>query len=164
MAGWKQEEDVSGGEGSGSGREAPARPQTRAAVPVIAIVGGQQQERVSRNSGAGSTHEPGWNTAWNQADTTYRTRRASFPPLQCCTYLTARRLVAPTPELCDDAGRVLLALQRRGRDVRRASLMNDVLIALTARAQGAAVATRAASDFTEIRAVRDFPLEPVSRG
>lgn len=77
-------------------------------------------------------------------------------------YRAGQRLVAPLPSVCDEAGNVLRDLRRRGRDVRRASLVNDVLIALTARAQGATVVTRDGSDFTAIRQVRDFSVEVIS--
>jgi len=77
-------------------------------------------------------------------------------------YGTAQRLAAPTSKVYDEAGTVLQKLRSDGRDVRRASLVNDVLIALTARAQGARVVTRDASDFLAIRRVRDFSLEIVS--
>lgn len=77
-------------------------------------------------------------------------------------YRAAQRLVAPLPSVCDEAGNVLRELRRSGRDVRRASLVNDVLIALTARAQGATVVTRDGSDFTAIRKLRDFSVEIVA--
>lgn len=77
-------------------------------------------------------------------------------------YQTARRLVAPIPSLYDEAGEVLRKLRGRGRDVRRASLVNDVLIALTARAHGASVLTRDGSDFMAIRQVSDVTVEVVS--
>lgn len=48
-----------------------------------------------------------------------------------------------------------------GREVRRASLVNDVLIALTARRLGAALYTGDAEDLRVIRRVRDFALEVV---
>jgi predicted nucleic acid-binding protein len=76
-------------------------------------------------------------------------------------YQAGQRLVAPSPLLYGEAGNVLRELRRRGRDVRRGSLVNDVLIALTARAQGASVVTRDGSDFMAIREVREFSVEVV---
>jgi predicted nucleic acid-binding protein len=64
----------------------------------------------------------------------------------------------------DEAGLVLRALRMAGREVRRASLVNDVLIALTARTTGATLYTAAAEDFEAIRQVRDFPLAIVPTG
>jgi predicted nucleic acid-binding protein len=68
-------------------------------------------------------------------------------------------VVVPSPQSYDEAGRVLHRLRSRSREVRRASLVNDVLIALTARSLGATVVTRDASDFEVIRSVCDFSLE-----
>lgn len=53
-------------------------------------------------------------------------------------------------------------LRATGREVRRASLVNDVLIALTAREIGATVLTAHAGDFMAIRAIDDFSLEVVT--
>ena len=77
-------------------------------------------------------------------------------------YRAAQRLAAPAPNVYDEAGNVLRELRKQGRDVRRASLVNDVLIALTARAQGASIVTRDASDFMAIRGVSDISVEVVS--
>jgi predicted nucleic acid-binding protein len=71
------------------------------------------------------------------------------------------RLVAPSPAVFDEAGLVLRALKMAGREVRRASLVNDVLIALTARTMGATLCTADAGDFEAIRRVRAFALEIV---
>jgi predicted nucleic acid-binding protein len=68
------------------------------------------------------------------------------------------RLVAPAPPVFDEAGLVLRALRLAGREVRRASLLNDVLIALTARRLGATLYTANEEDFQAIRSVRDFSL------
>jgi predicted nucleic acid-binding protein len=51
-------------------------------------------------------------------------------------------------------------LKDRGREIRRASLVGDVLIAHTARSVGAAVLT-SDRDFEAIRSVLDFELEMV---
>jgi predicted nucleic acid-binding protein len=74
-------------------------------------------------------------------------------------HAAATRLVAPTPAIFDDAGLVLQALLMAGREVRRASLVNDVLIALTARSIGATLYTADPDDFQAIRRVRDFALK-----
>lgn len=77
-------------------------------------------------------------------------------------FLAAQRLIAPSSDAYDAAGRVLGRLRRSGREVRRASLVNDVLIALTAREHGAVVVTRDRSDFEAIRKHVDFGLEVVA--
>jgi predicted nucleic acid-binding protein len=77
------------------------------------------------------------------------------------TYATAHRLVAPQPPLCLDAGKVLSRLRKDGRELRRASLLADTLLALTARSLGASLVTRDASDFAAIRKHVDFSLESV---
>jgi predicted nucleic acid-binding protein len=60
------------------------------------------------------------------------------------------RLVTPHAATFDQAGRLLRKLRAEGREVRRASFVNDLLIALSARDIGAAVITRDASDFAVI--------------
>jgi len=76
-------------------------------------------------------------------------------------HATSARLVAPSAPVFDEAGLVLRALRTAGREVRHASLVNDVLIALTARRLGATLYTGDAEDFRAIRGVRDFSLEVV---
>jgi predicted nucleic acid-binding protein len=76
------------------------------------------------------------------------------------TYQTNGRIVAPDAELFDQAGRVLQRLHATGHEVRRASLVNDVLIALSARSLGATLFT-CDGDYHAIRAVCDFGLEMV---
>ena len=66
--------------------------------------------------------------------------------------------MAPSPAAWKRAGAVLRGLRSRGREVRRASLVNDMLIALTARDTGATVFTRDGSDFGVIRKLVDFSL------
>jgi predicted nucleic acid-binding protein len=73
-------------------------------------------------------------------------------------YTATARLATPSPTVFDEAGLVLRALRLAGREVRRASLVNDVLIALTARSIGATLYTADAEDFESIRRVRDFSL------
>jgi predicted nucleic acid-binding protein len=77
-------------------------------------------------------------------------------------YRTAGRVVVPDTEAFDQAGRTLQKLREGGREIRRASLVDDVLIALSARAIGATVFT-ADEDYQAIRAVVDFKLEMVAR-
>lgn len=77
------------------------------------------------------------------------------------SHASAGRLLAPTAAVFSDAGGALRRLQSDGRDIRRASLVNDVLIALTARACGACVVTRDASDYEAIAKIRAFALEIV---
>jgi len=75
----------------------------------------------------------------------------------------ASHLLVPSGMVYEEAGHVLRALQQsRGRQVARsASLVNDVLIALSARSIGATVVTNNASDFAAIRDVRAFKLTVV---
>jgi predicted nucleic acid-binding protein len=75
-------------------------------------------------------------------------------------YRLGGRIVAPYAEMFDHAGRALQRLRQGGREVRRASLVNDVLIALTARSIGATLLT-ADEDYRAIAAVIDFRLERV---
>jgi predicted nucleic acid-binding protein len=62
----------------------------------------------------------------------------------------------------EDAGHALRALQRSGYQVARSgSLVNDVLVAFSARSIGATVITGNATDFAAIREVRSFMLTVV---
>jgi len=76
----------------------------------------------------------------------------------------ADRLLVPSRGVYEDAGHVLRALQRlRGYQVARSgSLVNDVLIALSARSIGATVVTNTARDFAAIRDIRPFKLTVVA--
>ncbi|WP_437547508.1 PIN domain-containing protein [Sorangium sp. So ce367] len=78
----------------------------------------------------------------------------------CRAYRSAGRIVVPDADVFDHAGRTLRRLREAGREVRRASLVNDVLIALSARSLGATVLT-ADEDYDAIRAVLDFKLERI---
>ena len=71
------------------------------------------------------------------------------------------RIVPPSPAAWARAGGVLRGLRSKGREIRRSSMVNDVLIALTARDIGATVFTNDASDFAAIREVVDFSLSVV---
>ncbi len=73
------------------------------------------------------------------------------------------RVLAPTAAVFAEAGDVLRRLQReRGYNLKGGhSVVNDVLIALSARSIGATVATQNAGDFRAIRAIRKFDLELV---
>ena len=77
-------------------------------------------------------------------------------------HAASARLIAPSPAVFDEAGLVLQALRMAGREVRRASLVNDVLIALTARTLGATLYTGDRKDFEMIRRIRDFALQVVA--
>lgn len=72
----------------------------------------------------------------------------------------AGRILVPSAAVYEDAGHVLRALQEsRGYRVGGPhSLVNDVLIVLSARMIGATVVTSNARDFTAIREVRPFKL------
>jgi len=76
----------------------------------------------------------------------------------------ADRILVPSGNVYEDAGHVLRALQvSRGYQVTGASsLVNDVLIALSARSVGATVVTSNATDFAAIREVHPFKLTVVS--
>jgi len=73
------------------------------------------------------------------------------------------RILVPSGIVYEDAGHVLRALQvSRGYQVAgSSSLVNDVLIALSARSVGATVVTSNAKDFTAIREIRPFKLTVV---
>jgi predicted nucleic acid-binding protein len=92
--------------------------------------------------------------------TTAKTSRALDQMFR--TYARAGRRLAPSPDAFDQAGRVLRRLRDRGREVRRASLVNDLLIAVTARMAGATLFTADASDFLAIHEAFPFELEVVS--
>lgn len=77
-------------------------------------------------------------------------------------YRTSGRLVLPDVEVFDRAGRTLQRLRENGREIRRASLVSDVLIALSARSVGATVLTND-EDFEAIRGVLDFGLQMIDR-
>lgn len=70
------------------------------------------------------------------------------------------RIIVPTAANYRESGKLLRRLQEeRGYDLSKAySLVNDVLIALSARRIGAMVITRNAKDFEAIRALRPFSL------
>jgi len=74
------------------------------------------------------------------------------------------RVLAPTASVFAEAGEVLRRLQsERGYNLKgRHSVVNDVLIALSARSIGATVATQNARDFRAIQTIRSFPLRLVS--
>jgi predicted nucleic acid-binding protein len=76
----------------------------------------------------------------------------------------ADRLLVPSGVVYKDAGHVLRALQVSGgyHVARSGSLVNDVLIALSARSIGATVITSDARDFAAIREIRPFALTVVS--
>ena len=75
----------------------------------------------------------------------------------------AGRILVPSDRIFEDAGHTLRALQEsRGYRVAGSpSLVNDVLIAPSARAIGATVLTSNARDFAAIREVRSFELTVV---
>ncbi|MSP41491.1 MAG: type II toxin-antitoxin system VapC family toxin [Deltaproteobacteria bacterium] len=75
-------------------------------------------------------------------------------------FAKAHRIVTPTVSIYQEAGDVLRRLQRvRGYTIRSAyGLVNDVLIALSARSIGASVITQNERDFAAIQSVRPFKL------
>jgi len=77
------------------------------------------------------------------------------------SYRASGRVVAPDADVFDQAGGTLQRLRGAGREIRRASLVNDVLIAHSARSLGATVVT-ADRDFEAIRSMLDFKLELVT--
>ena len=76
------------------------------------------------------------------------------------TFQRAGRVLTPTAAVFDDAGEALQRLSDGGREIRRASLSHDVLIALSARTIGATVITRD-RDFEAIRDIVRFDLQLV---
>lgn len=90
--------------------------------------------------------------------TTLPARRATDRLVRA--YGASRRLLVPTAEQFVSAGGVLQRLRRSGLEVRKASLLDDVLIALGARGIGAAVITRD-RDFAAIQSVVDVRVENV---
>jgi predicted nucleic acid-binding protein len=79
------------------------------------------------------------------------------------TFVKAGRLLVPTAGVFDEAGETLRRLQsERHFDLRSSqAIVNDVLIALSARAIGGVVVTRNERHFRAIQAVRPFRLELV---
>jgi predicted nucleic acid-binding protein len=79
------------------------------------------------------------------------------------TFRQVERLVVPSETVYSEAGDVLRLLQsRRGYQLRGShSIVNDVLIALSARSIGAAVVTQNADDYSAIRSIRPFRLQIV---
>lgn len=73
-------------------------------------------------------------------------------------YSAAGRMLAPPPAAFDRAGSLLRRLRLAGYDVRAASFVNDVLIAVTARLIGATVVTANHADFETIRGFEAFSL------
>lgn len=77
-------------------------------------------------------------------------------------YARGGRRLVPAAEVFDQAGTILKRLRSNGREVRRASLVNDVLIAVSARVVGATVFTADAADFEAIHEVWPFELRVVT--
>ena len=75
-------------------------------------------------------------------------------------FAKANRLITPTVSLYEEAGDVLRRLQRvHGYSMPSAyGLVNDVLIALSARSIGASVITQHGRDFGAIQSLRPFKL------
>jgi predicted nucleic acid-binding protein len=74
-------------------------------------------------------------------------------------YAAGDRLVTPSRAVFERAGSALRRLKLAGREVRSAAFVNDVLIALSARAIGATVVTANVGDFEAIRQIDPFALE-----
>jgi predicted nucleic acid-binding protein len=72
-------------------------------------------------------------------------------------YSQARRLIAPSVQTFAKAGKLLARLKDRGLEVRRASVVNDVLIALTAQSLGATLHSRD-SDLEKLQEFTEFEL------
>ena len=80
------------------------------------------------------------------------------------TFAKADRILLPSIAVYEEAGTVLRRLQAsQGYSLTRtSSLVNDVLIALSARSIGATVITQNQRDFAAIREIRPFKLEVVA--
>jgi predicted nucleic acid-binding protein len=78
-------------------------------------------------------------------------------------FVRTNRFVVPSPSDYIQAGQLLRRLQReKGYDLKKsARLVNDVLIALTARRIGALLVTKNRRDFEAIQTLRDFKLKVV---
>ena len=78
-------------------------------------------------------------------------------------FTRTNRILVPASGVYEEAGHVLRTLQasRGHRSGRWSALVNDVLIALSARSIGATVVTSNAKDFDAIRAIRSFKLTVV---
>jgi predicted nucleic acid-binding protein len=75
----------------------------------------------------------------------------------------ARRILLPSERVFADAGDVLRGLGRRGFQLEsNHSIVNDVLIALSARSIGAIVVTQNGRDYRAIQSLRPFELVVVS--
>lgn len=77
------------------------------------------------------------------------------------TFERVGRLVQPTRGVWQRAGIALRKLRSSGLEVRRAALVHDVLIALTAREIGATLLTRDESDHKAIRKIVGHSFSPV---
>ena len=75
-------------------------------------------------------------------------------------FAKARRILVPSETVFAEAGDVLRTLHaaRGFRSAQRHSIVNDVLIALSARSIGATVATQNEGDYRAIQAVSPFAL------
>jgi predicted nucleic acid-binding protein len=91
--------------------------------------------------------------------TTPRARRAVASLERA--YGAAQRLAHPGPAALAVAGRALRDLSKKGREIRQSSLVDDVLIAVTARSIGAEIHTRNARDFAAIRGIIAFDFVEV---
>jgi len=80
------------------------------------------------------------------------------------TFTKLGRILTPSTAMYREAGEVLRQLQTaQGYDLGRShSLVNDVLIALSARSIGATVITQNKRDFLAIQSIRAFKLSLVS--
>jgi predicted nucleic acid-binding protein len=77
-------------------------------------------------------------------------------------YRAAGRIIVPSVDVYDDAGRALQRLREKGIEIRRASMVHDLLIALSARSLGATVLTMDA-DFGKIASIVDVRVQIVGR-
>jgi predicted nucleic acid-binding protein len=73
-------------------------------------------------------------------------------------YNSGGRLVSPSAAVFEKAGALLRRLKLSGLEVRSAAFVNDLLIALSARAIGAAVVTMNVRGFEALRRVEPFAL------
>jgi predicted nucleic acid-binding protein len=80
------------------------------------------------------------------------------------TFTKVGRILTPSAAVYEEAGDVLRRLQTSGGSnlARASSLVNDVLIALSARSIGATVITQNERDFFAIQGIRPFKLAVVA--
>ncbi len=76
-------------------------------------------------------------------------------------HVKSARILCPTPSIFREAGELLRKLSKKGSEIRRASFVNDVLLAVSVRSIGATLVTRD-RDFERIQNSYKFSVEFLS--